>query len=211
MLFLKSPAAARLRKRCPLSSLSLACALLFAPVLLPWPRAADHQAGGLHAQNPTDNNLSFDELARRRREAFLKAREEMRTLPLPSPTPGSRPVVKPTPASPPNDVEDTPAAASPPPPAPTATPTRPARVTPAPAATPQTGDNSTQPDASVVIRKGATLPFTESGTVAPKGYEDEYFVDQTEAHLPVYSSFRPDSFGNDVLPGRFGEIGRGAY
>ena len=61
----------------------------------------------------------------------------------------------------------------------------------------------------VVIRK--QLPFTNSGTSAPVGYDDEYFVDQTEGHLPVYSSFRPDSFGNDVLPGRFGEIGRGAY
>lgn len=63
----------------------------------------------------------------------------------------------------------------------------------------------------VVIRKGANLPFTDSGTAAPVGSENEYFVDQTEAHLPVYSSFRPDSFGSDVLPGRFGEIGRGAY
>ncbi len=63
----------------------------------------------------------------------------------------------------------------------------------------------------VVIRKGSTLPFTDSGTVAPKGSEDEYFVDQTEGNLPVYSSFRPEAFGNDVLPGRFGEIGRGSY
>ena len=63
----------------------------------------------------------------------------------------------------------------------------------------------------VVIRKGANLPFTDSGTNVPVGSENEYFVDQTEGHLPVYSSFRPDAFGNDVLPGRFGEIGRGAY
>lgn len=61
----------------------------------------------------------------------------------------------------------------------------------------------------VVIRK--QLPFTDSGTAAPSGYDDEYFVDQTRTYLPVYSSFRPDSFGQDVLPGRFGEIGRGAY
>lgn len=61
----------------------------------------------------------------------------------------------------------------------------------------------------VVIRK--QLPFTDSGTVAPRGFDDEYFVDQTQTYLPVYSSFRPDSFGQDVLPGRFGEIGRGGY
>ena len=61
----------------------------------------------------------------------------------------------------------------------------------------------------LVVRKH--LPFTDSGTNAPVGYEHEYMVDQTQTYLPVYSSFRPDSFGQDVLPGRFGEIGRGAY
>ena len=27
-------------------------------------------------------------------------------------------------------------------------------------------------------------------------------------YRPIYSSFRPDSYGSDVLPGRFGGIGR---
>ena len=61
----------------------------------------------------------------------------------------------------------------------------------------------------VVVRKH--LPFTDSGTVVPLGYEHRYMVDQTTANLPVYSSYRPDAFGQSVLPGRFGEIGRGGY
>ena len=56
----------------------------------------------------------------------------------------------------------------------------------------------------VVIRK--QLPFTDSGTSAPQYYENHYVYDQTEGNIPVYSSFRPD-----VLPGRFGEIGRGTF
>ena len=143
----------RLGRHLP-SALSLICALLLAPVVFPLPRTAERVPGGLHAQTPSDSSLSFDELARRRRDAFLKAREEMRTIPLPSPSPGSRPVAKPTPAPPPTDVEDTPAPTSTPPPVPTATPIRAVRVTPAPAATPKTEDESTQPDTSVVVRKG---------------------------------------------------------
>ncbi len=51
-------------------------------------------------------------------------------------------------------------------------------------------------------------PFTDSGTNAPVGYENDYVVEQTTINQPVYSTFRPDSFGQDVLPGRFGDIGR---
>ncbi len=61
----------------------------------------------------------------------------------------------------------------------------------------------------VVIRK--QLPFTDSGTSVPQYYENHYVYDQTEGNIPVYSSFRPDAFGQDVLPGRFGEIGRGTF
>ncbi len=61
----------------------------------------------------------------------------------------------------------------------------------------------------LTVRKN--LPFTDSGTNAPVGYEHEYVIDQTTNYLPVYSSFRPDAFGQGVLPGRFGDVGRGAY
>lgn len=50
-------------------------------------------------------------------------------------------------------------------------------------------------------------PFTDSGTVVPYGYENEYFVDQTVNRRPVYSSFNPDAFGQDVLPRPFDGLG----
>jgi hypothetical protein len=56
----------------------------------------------------------------------------------------------------------------------------------------------------LTIRK---RPFTDSGTQVPVGYENDYMVEQTTLNVPVYNSFRPDAFGRDVLPGRFGGIG----
>ena len=56
----------------------------------------------------------------------------------------------------------------------------------------------------LTVRKRA---FTDSGTQVPVGYENDYLVEQTTLNEPVYSSFRPDAFGQDVLPGRFGDFG----
>ena len=86
---------------------------------------------------------SFSEEARQRREAFLKAREEMRTLP---PDASPRPAAKPTPAPAPS--------AAPPPatPAPSAAAT-PRGATPH-AATPAPADKAaSEPPANVVVEK----------------------------------------------------------
>jgi hypothetical protein len=56
----------------------------------------------------------------------------------------------------------------------------------------------------LIVRK---RPFTDSGTSVPLGYDNEYMVDQTETHRPVYSSFMPDRFGQDVLPRPFDGLG----
>ncbi|UDL96432.1 hypothetical protein LGH83_09755 [Lichenihabitans sp. PAMC28606] len=56
----------------------------------------------------------------------------------------------------------------------------------------------------LTVRKRA---FTDSGTQVPVGYENDYMVEQTTLNEPTYSTFRPDQFGQDVLPGRFGGIG----
>jgi hypothetical protein len=50
-------------------------------------------------------------------------------------------------------------------------------------------------------------PFTDSGTQVPVGYENDYMVEQTTLNQPTYSTYRPDDFGQAVLPGRFGGIG----
>ena len=110
-----------------------------------------------HAQT-IDPNASFEEQARLRREAFLKAREEMRTLPLPSPSPG-KPAVKPTPAPPPvTQPVPTPAPASPP----VATPSRLGRPTPEPTPTPDDSDAQ----ASVLVQKAGS-PTAEENTDYP--------------------------------------------
>jgi hypothetical protein len=86
---------------------------------------------GLHAQIPTTDPLEAEEA--RRKEAFLKAREEMRTLP---PAPRQRPAAKPTPAPVP---EETPV---------------PAAETPQPTAAPTPYPKpSAEPAAPVVIQK----------------------------------------------------------
>lgn len=56
----------------------------------------------------------------------------------------------------------------------------------------------------LIIRK---RPFTDSGTSVPVGYDNEYMADQTVTHRPVYSSFMPDRFGQDVLPRPFDGLG----
>ena len=44
--------------------------------------------------------------------------------------------------------------------------------------------------------------------VAPVGTEQTYITNSTILNVPIYDSFQPDAFGRDVLPGRFGRIGR---
>ena len=113
------------------------------PCLLLWLLAA----GAAHAQT-VDPSASLEEQARQRKEAFLKAREEMRTLPLPAqpqrttakPTPAPQPSVQPTPAVP----AETPA------PTTTATPGRTAGRTNTPTPTPA---ETPEPSAPVVVQK----------------------------------------------------------
>lgn len=56
----------------------------------------------------------------------------------------------------------------------------------------------------LIVRKRA---FTDSGTAVPTGYEHEYLTEQTTLQRPVYSSFAPDRFGQDVLPRPFDGLG----
>ena len=150
-------------RRCRFPLLTLG--LLLAPVVLP-PSPFGPAPGTLQAQT-TDPGQSFDDQARQHREAFLKAREEMRTIPLPSPSPGSRPVARPTPAPPPV-VTDTPAPAESP--APTATPNHAARVTPTPAP-----DATPTPEPSVVVRKGGGQEGEENTDYPPPPRKKGFF------------------------------------
>ena len=50
-------------------------------------------------------------------------------------------------------------------------------------------------------------PFTDSGVVVPRGYEQHYVEDQTTLHRPVYSSFNPDRYGQQILPRPFDGLG----
>ena len=50
--------------------------------------------------------------------------------------------------------------------------------------------------------------FLDSGRQVPVGSHQNYVTQATTLNQPIYQSFRPDAFGNDVLPGRFGGIGR---
>ena len=56
----------------------------------------------------------------------------------------------------------------------------------------------------LVVRKRS---FTDSGTAVQTGYEHEYLTEQTTLNRPVYSSFAPDRFGQDVLPRPFDGLG----
>lgn len=49
--------------------------------------------------------------------------------------------------------------------------------------------------------------FTDSGTAVPTGYEHEYLTEATTLNRPVYSSFTPDRYGQDVLPRPFDGLG----
>ncbi len=56
----------------------------------------------------------------------------------------------------------------------------------------------------LIVRK---RPFTDSGTSVPVGYEHHYIEAQTTLHRPVYSSFNPDQFGQEILPRPFDGLG----
>ncbi len=51
--------------------------------------------------------------------------------------------------------------------------------------------------------------YLDSGKQVPVGSQQNYVTMNTTLNRPVFSTFRPDSFGDSVLPGRFGGIGRG--
>ena len=51
--------------------------------------------------------------------------------------------------------------------------------------------------------------FLDSGRIVPVGSQQNYVTLTTTLNRPILSTFRPDSFGDSVLPGRFGGIGRG--
>ena len=133
--------------------------LLVGAGVLSLSRQTDFPAGTLHAQVP-DSNLSFDEQNRQRREAFLKAREEMRTLPPSTPPPGKAPV-KPTPAPPP---VSQPAQTPPSTPSPTPTASVPARPgSPTPTQPADDGDTSS----SVLVQKSGSQTAEEENTDYP--------------------------------------------
>ena len=58
----------------------------------------------------------------------------------------------------------------------------------------------------VVVIHGRS--FLDSGRQVPVGSLQSYTTQSTTLNQPVYLSFQRDGFGNDVLPGRFGGIGR---
>ena len=145
-------------------------AIGLAPVALP----PKHGGVGVLRAQALDTSLRFEEQVRQRREAFLRAREEMRTVPLPSPTPGSRPVAKPTPAPQPTAAFDTPA-----PPEETPSPTAPpastrngARATPTPV---PAAEESPAPEANVVVRKGGGQEGEENTDYAPPARKRGFF------------------------------------
>jgi hypothetical protein len=117
--------------------------LVLAPVWAPAPRALHDgriaSAGALFAQSTAPDTLEAEE--EKRRAAFLKAREEMRTLPLPPKQGASN--AKPTPAPQPSaTVAPSPSGT----PRPQGSPTPAATATPAPVFQPE-------PQAPVVIEK----------------------------------------------------------
>ena len=52
---------------------------------------------------------------------------------------------------------------------------------------------------------GGFLDLSEQARIAGKR---DYFTQLTYFNRPIYTTFLPDAFGSDVLPGRFGAIGR---
>jgi hypothetical protein len=136
--------------------------LLLAPgASLSW-RDSFAQTGG-----DATNTGETAEDQRNRRDAFLKAREEMRTLPLKNqPRPAARPTPAPQPTVPP-----TPAAPTPPPPTPAPTPA----ATPSPVRVPPTPTPEPQPSAPVVIQKSGGQSDEANTDYAPPVRERGFF------------------------------------
>ncbi len=112
-----------------------------------------------HAQAQTD---SLSDEARQRREAFLKAREEMRTLPL---TATPRPVAKPTPAPAP------PTASAPPSYSPAPSPS----ATPVPSAANGARSAPEEPPANVVVEKSGGRAEDNTDYPAPPAPKRYFF------------------------------------
>jgi hypothetical protein len=62
-----------------------------------------------------------------------------------------------------------------------------------------------RPRKAPVAQGGGFLDLSEQARIAGKR---DYFTQLTYFNRPIYTTFLPDSFGSDVLPGRFGQIGR---
>ena len=62
-----------------------------------------------------------------------------------------------------------------------------------------------RPRRTPVAQGAGFLDLSEQARIAGKR---DYFTQLTYFNRPVYTTFLPDSFGSDVLPGRFGAIGR---
>ena len=125
----------------------------------------------LRAQN-VDPGATLEQQMAERRKAFLKAREEMRTLP-PAATP--RPVVRPTPAPPPQTTAPTPA------PSASAAPSRAPEARPSPASTPALRTppppvaSTPEPQAPVVIQKSGGQESDEHTDYAAPARKKRYF------------------------------------
>ena len=162
---------------------ALTLALLLAPVLWPWVQC-NRGSTGLQAQ--TAGSTLLEDAARQHREAFLKAREEMRTVPLPSPSPGSRPAARPTPAPPPT-VSASPEPEQTPEPAPAATPNREVRATPPAAPTPA---ETAEPPANITVRKGGQEGEENTDYPAP-ARKKGFFFGLFGAAGPTYRYLTP--------------------
>ena len=62
-----------------------------------------------------------------------------------------------------------------------------------------------RPRRAAIVQGSGFLDLSEQARIASR---ENYVTQSNLLNRPIYSTFYPDSFGNDVLPGRFGAIGR---
>ena len=62
-----------------------------------------------------------------------------------------------------------------------------------------------RPRRAPVAQSSGFLDLSEQARIASR---ENYGTRSILQNRPIYSTFYTDSFGNDVLPGRFGAIGR---
>ena len=62
-----------------------------------------------------------------------------------------------------------------------------------------------RPRRAPVAQGSGFLDLSEQARIASR---ENYVTQSSQLNRPIYSTFYPDSFGSDVLPGRFGAIGR---